>query len=136
MLPKTAFLPNPRQKISNKIEILLKQSDSLFQMVHQKGLDVGMPRRIRDDIREMIQRLNNFGSIWENREARAKRSEFDGEIRKLQVKGDISTVCWKLEERLRERESDLDGARMIINDITIRFQHLDNELEKHETTNL
>lgn len=125
--------PHPEAEIRNvsqQIKGMRVDIDSLFQMVHDKGLDVGMPRRIRDDIKELVGVINRLENVWENQELQEKRKNFNDNVTKLFNKGDIASAFIMVREELTKYKEDMIGVRMFLNMITFKLNHLNNELEK------
>ena len=104
--------------------------DTLFQMVHDKGINVGMPRRIRDDIKELVGVINRLDSIWENKISSEKDKNFNDNITKLVNKGDVTSAFILVREELTRYKEDMVGVRMFLNMITFKLNHLNSELER------
>ena len=110
--------PRPETEMKNdaqQIKDMKVSIDSLFQMVHDKGLNVGMPRRIRDDIKELVGVINRLENVWENQEAQEKRKNFNDSVTKLFNKGDIASAFIMVREELTRYKEDMVGVRMFLN---------------------
>lgn len=120
------------KQIKNEISLLKQANDDIFQMIHEKGLEVGISHRIRDDLKELIGIINKIERVWETSEIQEKRKNLDNDIAKLVNKGDITSAFLKVSEELRTYREDMIGIRVFINLITFKLNHLENELTRQE----
>lgn len=117
-------------KAAMQIKDMKVSIDTLFQMVHGKGINVGMPRRIRDDIKELVGVINKLDNVWENKVSQEKDKNFNDNITKLVNKGDVTSAFILVREELTRYKEDMIGVRMFLNMITFKLNHLNSELEK------
>ena len=117
-------------KINSRLASLENNADLQAVIIHNKGMDVGMPRRIRDDVKELIGVINRLDNVWDNEEKKRKRESIENDVAKLISKGDITSAFLKTSEELRVYREDMIGVRMFLNMLTFKLNHLENELEK------
>ena len=126
-----AYAPeNPNEKIIDEMEKMREQFNNLQQLVYNKGLDVGIPRRIRDDINKIIGQLNKIDVVWDSKENRAREDALTDKIEIAINKGNLPSAVIYLKEQVASSKGGMEGVRMFLNILTIELNNLSRELEK------
>ena len=109
--------------------------DELFQKFHDKGLEVGMPRKIRHDIQRIVGVLNKTEKIWnqDSIDSRKKQRDEDEEIKKLMNKGEEFDAYRRLYDQIRELRDAISSISLFLNVLTYELNALESELERTDS---
>lgn len=130
-LDEAAYAPaNPNERILEEMEKMREQFNNLQQLVFNKGLDVGIPRRIRDDINKLIGQLNKIDIVWDSKENKSKENELNDKIEIAINKGNLQSAVIYLKEQTSVLKEGMGGVRMFLNILTMELNNLSRELEK------
>jgi len=74
-------------KPPSEIDKLKAEMQKIYQIIHNKGLEVGLPNVIVSDIAYIVAILDKMQNVWNDERSRQKEQEEDSEIEKKMNKG-------------------------------------------------
>lgn len=85
---------------------LRQEINKLYQVLHQKGLSVGLPAIILGDINMTMTAIGKMNKVWASDDVRKKEKDEDESIMKIHNRGDETLAFYKTREQvLQLRES-------------------------------
>ena len=102
-------------QLKEKSEFLNSQVDMLWQAVHQKGLEVGMPNIILNDMTEAMSIIDSAVGLWDDNKTMEQEALQDVQINKYRDTGDLITAeSMRYSQVLRLRENRISVKTFIV----------------------
>jgi len=120
----------PEAKFRHDEAVELKEEiNRLWQVVHQKGLDVGLPRIILYDINAIMIAVNKMNSVWAGDDVRKKEREEDEDVTKLLNKGDEVLAFHRVREQVLQLREQRIRMSTFLSVLIDKFEVLSRRLQ-------
>ena len=128
LLAKELDLP-PESKFRHDEAVELKaEMNRMWQVIHQKGLDVGLPRIILFDINAIMISVNKMNAVWAGDDVRKKEREEDEDITKLLNRGDEMLAFHRVREQVLQMREQRVRMSTFLSILIDKFEMLSNRL--------
>lgn len=98
--PESKFRHDEAQELRQEI-------NKLYQILHQKGLEVGLPSQILSDITDILSNVQQMQSLLGSDIVRQKENEEEDAISKLFNRGDVEVAYMKQREVIHRYKKEL-----------------------------
>src|SRR3990167_3755987 len=99
---------------SDEARKLNERIDALYKLMHDKGLEAGLPKVLLNDISRLTGMLNRLSNVLDDEKFQEREKEKDTEISKKFNRGDVYLAFHDKEMQLQEYKQSLLKIKTII----------------------